>query len=337
MVCRPGHGIALRRACEPLQSDRCAHAASMNGCGDAQQFVPAGVSPKVRKREPATGGSLRTSARGTHELAYFGFIDRVPPYAANFQRACDDHRIDHGQDFLDIALRAASVDQQRQMRCRPYLPQVVDAGSVAGPRARGDDRVGVEELDVAHEFFQRAVRHDRVGAVLDVRVGKHAYALCAKLGTVAQRTRRFAFDEPFIGNVRVGQLIDAHERGVARRGDGQRRYRSIREHVDADWQPGFAGDAVGRYGHECGRFVANVVGLRERHVAVVLDDRPIDAALRVSARVRERGCVERFARAAVVARCAGKSGVQSIERRPPNQSKCCLSTVSLLSLSQVTK
>ena len=34
----------------------------------------------------------------------------------------------------------------------------------------GDDRVGIEEFHVAHQLLQRAVRHDGVRAVLDVRI-----------------------------------------------------------------------------------------------------------------------------------------------------------------------
>ena len=82
----------------------------------------------------------------------------------------------------------------------------------------------------------RAVGDDRVGAVLDVHVGEHPDPLGPQPGKVAGRGGRGSLQDPLVGHVGVGPLVDAHEAGATRLGDRQRVPRTVRQHVDTERQ-----------------------------------------------------------------------------------------------------
>src|SRR5260370_38080172 len=100
-------------------------------------------------------------------------IDGVPPGPVDLQRACDDDAIDDGENVADVARINAAPDKRRKRSGRPNLPEIIKIGGVAGALAGEDHDVGVEKLDVAHEFCDRSILNDGWRPVLDVSVGEN--------------------------------------------------------------------------------------------------------------------------------------------------------------------
>ena len=71
---------------------------------------------------------------------------------------------------------------------------VGEIGNVAGALTRGDNDIGVEELDVAYKLCNRPVLNNDVRAVLYVHVGEDAERLGAELTAIARGVRRSALD-----------------------------------------------------------------------------------------------------------------------------------------------
>jgi ribokinase len=134
---------------------------------------------------------------------------------------------------------------------------MAEVGGVAGALPGGDDRVGAEELDVAHEFGDRPVLHDSVRAVLDVRVGEDAHVLRAEFALVAHGGARRAIDEPLVGDIGVGPLIDANEARAGSAGDRQCVQRGVGQYVDADRKPSLPPDTIAGDRHMRRRFGTN--------------------------------------------------------------------------------
>ena len=87
---------------------------------------------------------------------------------------------------------------------------------------------------------------------------------------------------------------------------GKGRDRGVGEHVDADRLAELAADAVGDDRHVGRCLRSDVVRLGEGHVAMILDDHAVAAAIEIGARIVEAALIDRLDRLAVIARRAGK-------------------------------
>ena len=104
-------------------------------------------------------------------------IDRVPPAALELQRAGYDDSVDDGEDVPNVVGCDAAADNGRQRSGGFNGADVREIGNVAGALTRGDNDIGVEELDVAYKLCNRPVLNDGVRAVLYVHVGEDADGL----------------------------------------------------------------------------------------------------------------------------------------------------------------
>ena len=96
-----------------------------------------------------------------------------------------------------LSRRDAAADQHGERGGGSDGADVVEIGGVPGALAGRDDDVGVEELDVTHEFGERPVLHDGVRAMLDVCVGEDAYAVRSEFrGGSGSRARRRPRSDP---------------------------------------------------------------------------------------------------------------------------------------------
>ncbi len=154
-----------------------------------------------------------------------------------------------------------------------------------GPLTGRDDGVGIEEHEIAHQFLDRAVARDGVGAMLHMRIGEDPDPVGAKPRPIAHRRRRLAVEQALVGHIGIGPLVDPDEAGTAGRGDGQRRDRGIGQHVDADRLAEAGTDPVGHHGHMGRDLRADIAGFRERDVAVVLDDDAVEPAVEIGPRI----------------------------------------------------
>ena len=146
---------------------------------------------------------------------------------------------------------------------------------------------------------------------------KIADAVGAQPRAIAHRARRLALDEALIGDIGIGPLVDADEGGAGRAGDRERRDGGVGEHVDADRLAEVAADAVGDDRHVGRRLRADVVGLGERHVAMVLDDDAVAAAIEIGARIGEAALVDRLDRLAVDSAARPAAAPGGRRRSPP--------------------
>ena len=165
---------------------------------------------------------------------------------------------------------------------------------MAGALAGEDHDVGVEKLDVAHELGDRSILHDGVRAVLDVSVGENLDALRLKRAPIAHRFRGGAFDQALVGDIGVGPLIDANEMRARRARNRQSVEGGVGQHVNPDGQSSCGADAIGRDRHMRRGFRADVLGLRKRNVAVILDDEAVKAGVGVSSARRQRPRIDRL-------------------------------------------
>ena len=215
-------------------------------------------------------------------------INGVPPEAVDLQRACDDDAVDDGENVVEIASINAAPDERRKRSRRPDLSQIIEIGDVAGALAGEDHDVGVEKFDIAHELGNRSILHDGVSTVLDVSVRENLHALRLKRAPIAHRFRSRAFDQAFVGDIGVGPLIDANETRARCARNRQSVQGRVGQHVDPDRQPGCSPDAVGGDRHMRRGFRADVLGLRERNVAVVLDNEAVEPSVGISSRIAKR-------------------------------------------------
>ena len=160
--------------------------------------------------------------------------------------------------------------------------------------AGGDNDVGIEEFDIAHQLGDRPVFDDGVCAVLHVRVSEDPNAIRAELTAVAARPGRRSLDQPFIGDISIGPLIDPNELSADSARNGQRMQRRVREHIDPDGQSCRAPDTVGGGRHVGRGLWTDVLGFGKREVAMVLDDEAIDSGVSISLRIGESSIVDTF-------------------------------------------
>ena len=195
---------------------------------------------------------------------------------------------------LTLAGINAAADERRKRSGRPDLPEIIKIGGVAGALAGEDHDVGVEKLDVAHELGDRSILHDGVRPVLDVSVGENIDALRLKRAPIAHGFRGGPFDQALVGDIGVGPLIDANETRARRARNRQSVEGGVGQHINPDRQSGCGPDAIGRDRHMRRGFRADVLGLRERNVAVVLDNEAVKAGVGVSSRVAKRPRIDRL-------------------------------------------
>ena len=105
-------------------------------------------------------------------------------------------------------------------------------------------------------------------------------------GAVAEGLGGLALDQALVGDVGVGPLVDADEAGAGGGGDGEGGDGGVGEDVDAEGDVEGWRDAVGDDGEAGGGLGADVAGLAEGDVAVVLDDEAVHAAGRRGPRRR---------------------------------------------------
>ena len=89
-------------------------------------------------------------------------------------------------------------------------------------------------------------------------------------------------------------MIDANEARACRARNRQSVEGGVGQHVDPDRQPGCGPDAIGRDRHMRRGLRADVLGLRERNVAVVLDDEAVKAGVGIGSRVAKRPRIDRL-------------------------------------------
>ena len=144
-----------------------------------------------------------------------------------------------------------------------------------------------------------------------------------KRRAVAQRLAGAPLDEAFVRHVGVRPLVHADERCPRGGRDGEGRDRRVREHVHADGHSRGAQDPVGGDGEEACRLGSDVLGLQERHVAVVLDDQPVHAALDIGSGIRQAALVDRLHGRPVVARRAREGRTVNDARSAPSRRTAC--------------
>src|SRR5262249_43999362 len=101
----------------------------------------------------------------THEALHPLSLDCAPPDATGLQGATDDDALGVLQHGGDILRRDAAADQDRQPGRRGDLLELRGVRRVTGALSCGDDRIGVEEFEVASQLGHRAVGDDGMRAV----------------------------------------------------------------------------------------------------------------------------------------------------------------------------